>query len=1069
MGLVYTQLPATMKKSIVLIGLCFAALSLFGQAREVQGRVLDGAQNGEPMIGATVMVKGTSQGTVTDIDGNFTLSVPKEAVLVISSVGYKTQEVKANKDQLTLTMEEDTQVLDEFVVVGYGSMRKVDLTGSVGSITGDKLKESIVTNADQMLQGRVSGVQVTQNTGAPGGATSIRVRGASSITGDNEPLYIIDGVPMSGSGADIGGFDWAGGSNGQTKVNPLATISPQDIVSMDVLKDASACAIYGAAGANGVVIITTRRGEAGKMHVNYDGYVGLQTFVRKISMMNLHDYAVYQKDLYNQGFSTYLNPVYQDPSLLGRGTDWQNAVVRDALMHSHQISLTGGNAKTQFSISGGYMNQEGTVIGSNFERFSARANVDHEFAKWFKLGGSLSYARTNEKIINNDGESGILMSAITMQPDIPVKDKFGNWSGPSNLSASANYNPVAMAQLFNNRLQRDRIMGSFYGQFNFTGYLNLRTEYSFDSNTSLNKGFMPTYQFGVRINNINKIYQREEHSFYWIWKNYLNYNQTIGKHTIGAMLGMEMSRSAWEGTALQKNNLTNNDIQVMGEDGTYVTNSGWKDASTTMSVFARANYNYDNRYLITATIRGDASSKFGPTHRWGAFPSVALAWRISNEAWMMDVKQISNLKLRVGYGQVGNSNIGTYLYAAKMRAYASLFGTSFRMATNANPDLKWEASEQWNIGVDFGMFNSRIDLSVDLYQKQTKDLLLQPSVPAIIGGNGWDDIATPMTNIGRVRNRGIDISLNTVPVQTRDFQWNSNLVISVNRNMVLAMDANNTPIYGNIDWYSEFQTATAIMVGQPMGVFYGFQTDGLFENKEDIEHWAVQVDDGTGHNKIDRNTGVWVGDIRFKDLDGDGFITDKDQTVIGNPNPDFTFGFTNNFSYKNWTLGIVLNGSVGGQILNYTRVKTEGMTSIWDNQSTRVNDRVQFGYYDGDDTNKDISNLYILNNISTTLPRWNTTDVNRNNRMSDRWLESASFMRISNISLSYTFPDRWMKKIHIAKLKLYANIQNVWIFTAYSGYDPEIGAYNQQAGKLNIDTGRYPSPRVYTFGLNLSL
>lgn len=1058
-----------MKRLIILFQLCIFSLLAVGQTMEVHGRVLDGAQKGEPMIGATVMVKGTNQGTVTDIDGLFVLQVPKNAVLVISSVGYKTQEVKANKDQLTLTMEEDTQVLDEFVVVGYGSMRKVDLTGSVGSITGDKLKESIVTNADQMLQGRVSGVQVTQNTGAPGGATSIRVRGASSITGDNEPLYIIDGVPMSGSGADIGGFDWAGGSNGQTKVNPLATISPQDIVSMDVLKDASACAIYGAAGANGVVIITTRRGEAGKMHVNYDGYVGLQTFVRKISMMNLHDYAVYQKDLYNQGFSTYLNPVYQDPSLLGRGTDWQDAVIRDALMHSHQISLTGGNAKTQFSISGGYMNQEGTVIGSNFERFSARANIDHEFAKWFKLGGSLSYARTNEKIINNDGESGILMSAITMQPDIPVKDKFGNWSGPSNLSASANYNPVAMAQLFNNRLQRDRIMGSFYGQFNFTGYLNLRTEYSFDSNTSLNKGFMPTYQFGVRINNINKIYQREEHSFYWIWKNYLNYNQTIGKHTIGAMLGMEMSRSAWEGTTLQKNNLTNNDIQVMGEDGTYVTNSGWKDASTTMSVFARANYNYDNRYLITATIRGDASSKFGPAHRWGAFPSVALAWRISNEAWMRDVKQISNLKLRVGYGQVGNSNIGTYLYAAKMRAYASLFGTSFRMATNVNPDLKWEASEQWNIGVDFGMFNSRIDLSVDLYQKQTKDLLLQPSVPAIIGGNGWDDIATPMTNIGRVRNRGIDISLNTAPVQTRDFQWNSNLVISVNRNMVLAMDANNTPIYGNIDWYSEFQTATAIMVGQPMGVFYGFQTDGLFENKEDIERWAVQVDDGTGHNKIDRNTGVWVGDIRFKDLDGDGFITDKDQTVIGNPNPDFTFGFTNNFSYKNWTLGIVLNGSVGGQILNYTRVKTEGMTSIWDNQSTRVNDRVQFGYYDGDDTNKDISNLYILNNISTTLPRWNTTDVNRNNRMSDRWLESASFMRISNISLSYTFPDKWMKKIHIAKLKLYANIQNVWIFTAYSGYDPEIGAYNQQAGKLNIDTGRYPSPRVYTFGLNLSL
>lgn len=1059
-----------MKKSIVLIGLCFAALTVFGQAREVQGRVLDGAQNGEPMIGATVMVKGTSQGTVTDIDGNFTLSVPKEAVLVISSVGYKTFEVKANKTQLSVTLEEDTQVLDEFVVVGYGSMRKVDLTGSVGSITGEKLRESIVTNPDQMLQGRVAGVQVTQNTGAPGGATSIRVRGASSITGDNEPLYIIDGVPMAGSGADIGGFDWAGGSNGQTKVNPLAAISPQDIVSIDVLKDASACAIYGSAGANGVVIITTRRGEAGKVHVTYDGYVGVQTFARRLNMMDLHDYAVYQKDLYEQGVSTYLNEIYQDPSLLGRGTDWQDAVVRTALTHSHQISLHGGSQKTQFSLSGGYMNQDGTVVGSNFERFSARTNIDHEFAKWLKVGGSLSYARTNEKIINNDGESGILMSAITMQPDVQVKDKNGNWSGPSNLNASANYNPVAMALLFNNRLRRDRIMGGFYGQFNFTSYLNFRAEFSFDSNISLNKGFMPTYQFGVRVNNINKIYQREEHSFFWIQKNYLNYNQTFkDKHTVGAMVGMEISRSAWEGTSLQKNNLTSNDVQVIGEDGTYVTNSGWKDAATSVSVFARVNYSYDNRYLVTATIRGDASSKFGPSHRWGAFPSVALAWRMNNEAWMKDIKQISNFKLRLGYGQVGNSNIGTYLYAAKMRAYTSTFGTSYRMATNANPDLKWEASEQWNVGIDFGMFNSRIDLSVDFYHKQTKDLLLQPSVPAIIGGNGWDDIATPMTNIGRVRNRGVDISLNTAPVQTRDFQWNSNLVISVNRNKVLAMDANNTPIYGNIDWYSEFQTATAIMVGQPMGVFYGFLTDGLFVNKEDIEQWAVQVDDGTGHNKIDRNSGVWIGDIRFKDLDGDGYITDKDQTVIGDPNPSFTFGFTNNFTYKNWTLGIVLNGSVGGQILNYTRVKTEGMTSLWDNQSRRVNDRAKLWYYDGDPNNTDVSNLYVLNNISSTLPRWSTTDVNRNNRMSNRWLEDASFLRIANLSLSYTFPERWMKKIHFTSLKLYANIQNVWIFTAYSGYDPEIGAYNQQAGKLNIDTGRYPSPRVYTFGINVTL
>lgn len=1058
-----------MKKHLLFLLLLLPTV-LFAQMREISGRVMDGAMEGEAMIGATIAVKGTTLGTVTDFDGYFILSVPKDAVLEISSVGYKTLEVSTKgKDVINVTLQEDSELLSEVVVVGYGTMRKVDVTGSVGSISGEKLKESIVTNADQMLQGRVAGVQVTQNTGAPGGATSIRVRGASSITGDNEPLYIIDGVPMSGSGGDIGGFAWAGGSGGQTKVNPLATISPQDIVSMDVLKDASACAIYGAAGANGVVIITTRRGEEGQTHISYDGYVGVQTFAKKIDMMNLHDYALYQRELYDAGESTYLNQNYLDPTLLGEGTDWQDAVVRTAMMHSHQVTLTGGNQKTQFALSGGYMNQQGTVVGSEFQRFTARANIDHEFAKWLKVGGSLSYARTNEKIINNDGESGILMSALTMQPDVQVKDKFGNWSGPQNNSASASYNPVAMAQLFNNQLKRDRIMGGFYGQVNFTSYLNFRSEYSFDITNSTNKGFMPTYKFGVRTNNINKIYQREEQSFYWIWKNYVNYNQTFGKHTVGAMAGMEVSKSQWEGTELQKNNLSNDIIQVMGTDGDFVSNNGWKDAATTVSVFARANYNYDNRYLITATVRGDASSKFAEKNRWGCFPSVALAWRISQEHWMLDIKQISNFKLRAGYGQVGNSNIGTYKYGAKMYAVATPFGTAYRLQQNPNPDLKWEASEQWNVGIDFGMFNSRIDLSIDLYQKQTKDLLLQPSVPSIIGGTvEWSDIATPMTNIGKVRNRGIDISLNTGNVQTKNFTWNSNIVISVNRNKVLAMDVNETPIYNAVDWYSEFQTASAIMVGQPMGVFYGFQTDGLFANVEEIEQGPVQVDDGTGKNKIDKNSGVWVGDVRFKDLNGDGKITDEDQTVIGDPNPDFTFGFTNTFTYKNWELGIVLNGSVGGQILNWTRVKTEGMNSLWDNQSTAVNNRVQYAYFDGDPTNTDVTNLYVLNNVNGTLPRWSTTDVNRNNRMSDRWLESASFMRIQNISLAYTFPQRWMKKIYVSNLKIYANIQNVYVFTKYSGYDPEIGAYNQQAGKLNIDTGRYPSPRVYTFGVNLT-
>lgn len=1040
----------------------------WSQELTVHGTVVDGSHDNEPMIGANIMIKGTTQGTITDLDGNFTLKCASKAVLVVSSMGYKTEEISVNgKSTLSITLKEDAEVLDEVVVVGYGTMRKVDLTGSVGSVTGDKLKESVIVNADQMLQGRVAGVQVSANSGAPGAASSIRIRGASSINGDNEPLYIIDGIPMNGSGTSIAGFSWAGGSNGQNKVSPLAAISPSDIVSMDVLKDASACAIYGAAGANGVVIITTKRGAEGKFNIAYDGYVGVQTFAKYMPMMNLQQYAQYQKELYDGGYATNISEAYKDPSILGAGTDWQRAVTRNALMHSHQLSLTGGNKSTQFAISGGYANQEGTILGSKFERVSLRANVDHEFNKYIKLGGSLSYARTNEKIIQNDGVDGILMQSLLMPPDVPVTDFNGDYAGPSNVDASTSYNPVAMALKKNNTLVRDRVMGNVYGQVNIIKELNFRTEFSFDINNALNRGFVPTYKFGAIQNDINKIFEQNDRSYYYLWKNYFSYNQTIKKHTIGATLGMEMSRSDWEGSNIQKKNLSSDDILIPTVDGEYVTNNGWKDYSTTMSVFGRVNYNYDNRYLVTFTVRGDASSKFGSNHRWGCFPSVAVAWRMSSEPWMEDVDVINNLKLRFGYGQVGNSNIGNYLYGSKMMAMTTPFGTAYRMSNFSNPDLKWEASEQYNIGLDFAVCQSRVDLSVDLYQKDTKDLLLTPSVPAILGGEAqWDGIATPMQNIGKVRNRGIDISLNVVPVQTKLFEWTSNIVISVNRNKVLALDKMNTPIYGSMDWYSEFQTATIITVGQPMGGFYGFETDGYFMDVDEIKNGPVQVDNGHGENRIDKTAGVWIGDIRFKDQDGDGKITDADQKIIGDPNPDFTFGWSNTFHIWQFDLGLNFTGSVGGQILNYTRVKTEGLTSLWDNQMSTITNRVQYGYKDGNAANQSAENVYVCNN--PTMPRWSTTDVNRNNRMSDRWLEDASYMRIANISLAYNFPSDLMKKGHMTACKLYFNAQNVFTFTKYSGYDPEIGSYNQQAGMQNIDMGRYPSPRSFTFGVNLT-
>lgn len=1058
-----------MKKHCLLICLLFSSLLMMAQDIDIVGTVLDGTNGNEPMIGANVLVKGSSTGTITDFDGMFSLTVAKGATLVFSSIGYKTQEVVVgNQKQLTITLNEDTEVLDEVVVVGYGTMRKVDLTGSVGSVTGEKLRQTVSVNADQMIQGRIAGVQVASNSGAPGAASSIRVRGATSINGDNEPLYIIDGIPMNGSGTSIAGFDWAGGSNGQNRVSPLAAIAPGDIVSMDVLKDASACAIYGAAGANGVVIITTKHGTEGKMNISYDGYVGVQTFAKKLPLMDLRDYAQYQQDLYNEGSASSLNEAYRDISLLGTGTDWQGAITREAIMHSHTISLTGGIKGTQFAVSGNYSMQDGTIIGSNFERFSLRTNVDHEFNKYVKLGGSLSYARTKEKIIQNDGQDGVLMQSLTMQPDIPVQDFEGNYSGPSTVNSSTSYNPVAMALQKNNTLVRDRAMGGLYAQFNIVpDYFNVRTEFSFDANLAKNTGFVPTYKFGSIENNINKIMEQNDRSTYWLWKTYGTYNQTFkGKHTLGVMVGFEMSKSAWEGSSLQKKNLSSDDIQVITTDGEYVTNNGWKDDARTMSVFGRFNYNYDNRYLATVTVRGDASSKFGPNNRWGCFPSVALAWRMSQEPWLRDVKEISNLKIRFGYGQVGNSNIDNYLYGSVMMPVMTPMGTSYRMSNFSNPDLKWEASEQFNIGLDIALMNSRIDLSVDLYNKDTKDLLLTPSVPSILGGEArWDGIATPMQNIGKVRNRGIDIALNVVPVQTKLFEWTSNIVVSLNRNTVLALDKQNTPIYGKLDWYSEFQTATIITEGKPMGCFYGFVTDGYFMNEEEIKQGPVQVNDGKDNNRIDKSSGVWVGDIRFKDLNGDGKITDADQTIIGDPTPKFTLGWSNSFRIWDFDLGVNFVGSVGGQILNYTRVKIEGLNSLWDNQAKSVTDRARYAYVDGDASNQDISNVYIANTPS--MPRWSTIDVNRNNRMSDRWLEDASFLRIANLTLAYNFPSDLLKKAHMSSLKLYFNAQNVYTFTKYSGYDPEIGAYNQQAGMANIDMGRYPAPRVFTFGVNV--
>lgn len=1063
-------------ETVLLFFLCLSCMGMLqAQTRTIKGTVT--SEDGEPLIGATVIAnKDASKGTVTEFDGSFNLQAETGDVLEISYTGYQVASlVVGSQSSYEITLSNDVEILDEVIVVGYGTQRKSDLTGAVSSLSGEDLRSSITTNLDQALQGRVAGVQVTQNSGQPGGAASIRIRGSNSITGSSEPLYVIDGIPFQGDGATTAGFDWAGGANGQSRVNPLSTINPNDIVRIEVLKDASATAIYGARAANGVVLITTKRGEEGTSKISYNAFYAEQSLPNELEMMSLPAYAAYQVQI-AQDLDQTVNQRYLDPSLLGDGTDWQNEIFRTAPMQSHQLSVSGGSDRMKYAVSGGYFQQDGIVIGSDFERFTTRVNLDNEVNDWFKVGASLAYASTNEKITLNDGGDGIIMQALVMPPDVPVRDFNGEYAGPSSNTSDISFNPVGAALLRNNTLDRQRLMANLYGNVNLYKGLSFRSEIGFDNNHSLNKAFHPTYDWGVLVNNENQLRQREENNFFWIWKNYLTHETTFGdRHQLTSMVGTEAQKSNWEGTQITKKQFSSNDIQVLSEgDDLTSRTTGWKDAASLASYFGRVNYSFDDRYLLTVTMRADGSSKFGPNNRWGYFPSGSFAWRLSNENFLKNSTTIYDLKLRVGYGEVGNQAIANYLYGSSLLTMTTPFGTAYRLERISNPDLRWEATKQFNAGIDLSLYKGRVDLTFDVYQKETSDMLLQLSIPSYLGGTNYNDISAPFANVGSLENRGFDLSLTTRNVTGKKFNWTTTLTYSQNRNEILELDDDARVYWRNLYWYSEFQTATRTAVGSPVGLFYGYVTEGLFENQQDILDHAVQISDGNvtaenpnGRNLVNKTQGVWVGDVKFKDLNGDGVIDVNDQTIIGDPNPDFTFGINNNFSFGPFDLTVYVNGAMGVDILNYSRVVIEGQTSVFNNQAATVANRAQIGLIDPNGSADNPENVFLANPGDGTLPRPSTNDNNRNNRMSDRFIEDGSYLRIQNIRLGYTLPQELTQKVRIERLRFYANAQNVYTITNYSGYDPEIGSFNQDPLLQNVDMGRYPSPRLFTFGLDV--
>lgn len=1029
-------------------------LCVIAQNVNVRGIVKD--VNGEALIGVSVSEKGTTTGTMTGIDGDYSLSVSPNAILRFTYLGYDPQEISlAGKTQINVILKEDSKLLDEVVVVGYGQMRRSDVTGSVVSVTSDAINKSVTTSIDQVLQGRAAGVQVQQNTGMPGGSSSIRIRGINSLNASNEPIFVIDGVVIDGS-------------TGSGTDNAIASINPADIVSMDILKDASATAIYGSRGANGVIIITTKRGEKGEASINYNGYIGWQQMPKKLDLLNLREYAFHKNEKAELGIVEWDNNFVR-ADLLGDGTNWQDELFSNAFMTSHNLSVNGGSEKNTYAMSAGYLDQDGIAVGSGFKRLNLTGSFDSQVKKYLRMGINFAFSTSEQQVTVSD--QSLIKTALKQTPNVAVRNAEGNYDGPDTNEYVQN-NPIGLAMLKKNDNEKMGIRGNTYAEATIIDGLTYKTELSFDYGINNTYRFDPSYQFGAIKNEVREGARSKSFNKFWTWRNIVTYNRTLGEiHSINAMLGQEMQKSSWEYLyAYRSGFLTNSATDIDAGDATTARNGGNNGASSLLSYFGRLFYSYNDKYLVTGTLRRDGSSKFHPDKRWGWFPSAALAWKISNEDFLVDNSVINNLKLRLGWGAVGNQNVPNYAYTATYSSVATNWGTGLLASNTPNPDLKWETTNSSNIGLDLNLFQNRIEFIADLYYKKTNNLLLELPLPSYVGTSGQGSTAAPWYNVGSLENKGIELTLNTVNMHNKNFQWRSSFVFSLNRSKVKSMDTETSLINKKIQEGSDETIITRTAVGEPIGQFYGYKVIGRFEKATDFYYKDA---DGnilaTALPKdmyIDENS-VWIGDYIFEDINGDGVIDDNDRTYIGNPEPKFTFGIGNTFTYKDFDLSIFLSGSYGNDVVNYQRRWLENPRENT-NLLAKARNYARLALIDPNGPN-DYRNVYIVSG-DWDMPRIaaSSSASTSNYRFSDKFVEDGSFIRIQSISLGYNIPRRLVSKIGLQNLKLYMNLQNLYTFTKYSGYDPEVGSLNQDALMSGIDNARYPSPRIYTFGVNVT-
>lgn len=996
----YKMPISRLRMMVCLIGMLLP-MCMFAQQITVQGVVKD--QTGETVIGASVMEKGTTNGTITGIDGDFSLNMSPNGTLVVSFVGYKTQEVQVKgQKQLQVVLSEDAEMLDEVVVIGYGTMKKSDLTGAVSSIGNKDIKDSPVSNLGQAIQGKISGVQIV-DAGKPGDNVSIKIRGLGSIN-NCDPLVVIDGVPT-----DLG----------------LSSLNMADVERLDVLKDASATAIYGSRGANGVVMITTKRGTEGKGKLAVSANYSFQNATNVPSLLNAAQYAELSNDMMvNSGRNP--NPEWANPPELGSGTDWMDELLRTGVMQNYTVSYSGGNEKSHYYVSGGFLDQSGIVKSVNYRRFTFQSNSDAQVLKWLKFSNNITFSADTKK-----SGSYNIGDALKALPIYPVKNEDGSWSGPDGNSEwyGSTRNPIGPTELNKSQTDGYNFLANLTAELTFTKWLKFKSTFGYDAKFWFIDNFTPKYNWKPTPTEETSRYKSDNKSFTYLWDNYFLFDHTFAeKHRVGLMAGMSAQWNTNDYLNAQKNVFMFDNVHEMDNGEEMYAIGGNETEWALLSYMARVNYSYEDRYLLTATIRRDGSSRFGKKHRWGTFPSVSVAWRASQEKWFPKNDYINDLKVRAGYGVTGSqASVGNYSYLASYNTSVYPFGissgnqTALVSSTLANPYIHWEEVAQTNIGFDASLFNSRVMFSFDAYLKETRDMLVKASIPIT---SGFEDTTTTYTNAGKVRNQGIEMSLHTINL-TGELGWETNLTATYNKNKIKDLNS-DVPYYIN---QINNSYVTMLAKDYPINVFYGYVTDGIFQNQSEVNTHAVQP-------------GAEPGDIRFRDLNNDGVINDSDRTVIGNPNPSWLFSMNNSLSYKGFELSVFLQGIAGNKIYNANNIDNTGMAAAY-NQTTDVLKRWQ-----GEGT-------------SNSMPRAVFGDPNQNTRVSDRFVENGSYLRLKNITLSYTFPKQWLQKAQIENARLSLSCENVATITGYSGFDPEVGING-------IDQNRYPISRTFSLGLNFN-